>query len=398
MPRPVALLDVDDTILFDQELNTELLDSLKKNGVKDVYLFTDMTIKSSAIEERLKLKERLEKEGFTVHGLITPLDLAWRKENDLESRKKTGEQATNFRDTLYRQYPDKKFSGDDFELIMGDPHIAETFPSYGEILTRPLDQVQLGSAFSEAVEVYNSDIKAGQEPESGFHLSNNLNTRGDVAKMLGDHQGWRAGYSHTKGLMLEAFLAHKPEWVSSIIVADDNQQVIESVARMKESKKPGIAITTIHVDKHNRKAQEYDDTIKTHLQADPSKILEKIDAEIARLQKSKWNFFLSSPKHKITALNLLKEDIRNADLNQTSLADVVSNWEKSIRFMDTRTKKEVAVSEVLSQHRNILKSEFRSEPTSTQKLISDLKTEYTKMKQEFNGEDKKEEVKSKFNP
>ena len=48
MPKPVALLDVDHTLLFgDSNLNMNLLSSLKKRNIKDIYLLTDMTIGSS---------------------------------------------------------------------------------------------------------------------------------------------------------------------------------------------------------------------------------------------------------------------------------------------------------------------------------------------------------------
>ncbi|MDX1836034.1 hypothetical protein DIZ81_13260 [Legionella taurinensis] len=383
MTRPVALLDVDDTVLIEQELNTALLESLKNNGVKDIYLFTDMTFKTSSIEERLKLKERLEGQGFRVHGFITPLDLTWTNLDSKETREIEGQQANDFMTTLSSpKFATKKLSGDDFDSILADDEIRKKFSSYKDSLERPLDQMTMGGAFEEAKTVYESDIQEGRQAGSGFHLSHNMNFRGDVAKLLGDQRALHSGYSHSKGLMLEAFMMNKPGWVSSIIIADDHPKVIESCEKYKSEKNPAVPITTIHVDKKNMDAKQYDDEIKTHLQKDPSsKVIKQIDEEIARLEKSKRNFFLSSPKSKIVALEKLKEEILNADLDKTSIHDVIHTWENSLRFRNTKTKKEVSVSEVLSQHRNFFKAEFSSESTSTQKFISSLKEEYNKIKQ-----------------
>ena len=52
---PVALLDVDSTLLFNEnELNVQLLSALKSNGISDLYLLTDMTYKITGIHENQK--------------------------------------------------------------------------------------------------------------------------------------------------------------------------------------------------------------------------------------------------------------------------------------------------------------------------------------------------------
>jgi hypothetical protein len=56
MPKPVALLDIDGTLLFhDNSLNEELLESLKKKGINNLYLFTDMRFSDESLTERNKL-------------------------------------------------------------------------------------------------------------------------------------------------------------------------------------------------------------------------------------------------------------------------------------------------------------------------------------------------------
>jgi hypothetical protein len=37
------------------------------------------------------------------------------------------------------------------------------------------------------------------------------------------------GYHHNKGLLLDAFLRQKPEWVTSVLVFDDNKEVIKDM-------------------------------------------------------------------------------------------------------------------------------------------------------------------------
>ncbi|STX28525.1 Uncharacterised protein [Legionella beliardensis] len=389
MARPVALLDIDDTLLIENELNTALLESLKDNHVNDIYLFTDMTFKSSSLEERLRLKKQLENSGFKVHGFITPLDLVWTKLDDKEARQEEGEQAYNFTEALYspRFGAIKNLAGEALDSILDDEEIAEEFSAYRDALKnpRPLDQIRLGSAFEEALDVYNSDI-ADPKKEPGFHLSHNMNPRGDVAKLLGDQRAIHEGYSHTKGLLLEAFMANKPEWVSSIIIADDNRKVIESCEKYKAENNPDIPISTIHVDKKNTNTHNYNyynNETKKHLSADPFPIIAQIDAEITQLKKSKRNFFLSSPERKIFALEKLKQDIINADLAQTNFLDVISNWENSIHFKSKKTNQGAPLSEIIAQQRNILKPEFSSKQTSTQKLITNLKEKLQISQQEF---------------
>lgn len=76
----VALLDVDGTLLGppgpggEPTVNWPLIHGLRKAGIRDIYLFTDMSCKPNEIIERDKLISLLEKEGLTVKGVITPLD------------------------------------------------------------------------------------------------------------------------------------------------------------------------------------------------------------------------------------------------------------------------------------------------------------------------------------
>lgn len=108
MGKSLALLDVDHTLLFDDRLNMNLLDSLKERDIKDLYLFTDMTLKQSDMKDRKELIEKLEALGFNVLGVITPLDLVWDKV--------PAEEAEEFRAFVCKKGP-KKLCGNDFNIF-----------------------------------------------------------------------------------------------------------------------------------------------------------------------------------------------------------------------------------------------------------------------------------------
>ena len=74
----------------------------------------------------------------------------------------------------------------------------------------------------------------------------------------------------------------------------------------------------------------------------------------------------------------------DANLAQTNLLGVIEEWEDSTcHFENTKTKKQVATSEIIAQQRNILKPEFSSKQTSTQKFITNLKEKLQISQQEF---------------
>lgn len=85
--RVVALLDVDNTLIFgaspDIEYNDNLIDTLLENNLKDIYLFSSMSLKQHTIEERVELVKYLEAKGLTVHGVICASDLVWNKDKAL---------------------------------------------------------------------------------------------------------------------------------------------------------------------------------------------------------------------------------------------------------------------------------------------------------------------------
>ncbi len=82
MPKTVALIDVDRTLILKTEangevarvLNNNIIDSLVENHITDVYLFAD-TIPT--IEEGKWLIEQLQERGLTVWNVLAIPDLFW---------------------------------------------------------------------------------------------------------------------------------------------------------------------------------------------------------------------------------------------------------------------------------------------------------------------------------
>ncbi|QEY49923.1 hypothetical protein [Legionella longbeachae] len=281
MGKSLALLDVDHTLLFDDRLNMNLLDSLKERDIKDLYLFTDMTLKQSDMKDRKELIEKLEALGFNVLGVITPLDLVWDKV--------PAEEAEEFRAFVCKKGP-KKLCGNDFNIFLNTEEVTSSYSFASTALNRPMKEVAFGIAYKEGMQSYLAG-KNENEP-----IPNHIFERSYVAKILGDHIAQQAGYAHTKGLLLDAFMQNKPEWVSNIIIADDNQNVITSIAQYREKNQPTTPISAIHVNNEKVNKTFYQDAISNHLESDPlySNAVTKTKGEEVPFQTSKKQILLSA--------------------------------------------------------------------------------------------------------
>lgn len=214
--QPVALLDVDHTLLgVNDEVNSTLLEALLVGNITRVYLFTDMTFNQNVIEERNALVKNLEEMGFSVQGIITPNDLTWSQMNSGEVMK------LHHWCFVERQYSGKLY-GQQFEDFVASKN-ADLPGIYSALITYQPAIANLGDSYNEAcLELFHHGS-----------VCETTKVRSIFAKVFADHLSEKCGYKHNKGLLLDAFLRHKPNWVDSVIVFDDNTSVIEDVRTFK---------------------------------------------------------------------------------------------------------------------------------------------------------------------
>lgn len=86
--KPYAFLDLDNTLIDTEAnyLNEALIKSLLDQGIKDLCLFTSMNAQQIALDlqssvkySRPEIVKELENRGFTVHAVITPIDIHYKK-------------------------------------------------------------------------------------------------------------------------------------------------------------------------------------------------------------------------------------------------------------------------------------------------------------------------------
>ena len=365
MGRPVALLDVDHTLLFNERLNFELLRALKQNDIQDVYLFTDMTLKSYSVHERNDLIDHLKQLGFKVHGVLTPLDLLWHEI--------PADRCQEFIDYTLEHGP-SKWNGSRFKAFLNEDECPREFQFARRAISKSKSHhVELGVAFNEGCVAF-QEVK-----ELDDKLPNHLEQKSTVAKVLGDQLAVEHGYEHSKGLILSEFVKRMPNWVSSIVIADDNTQVISSIAQYIEFNRPTTSITAIHITDEHTDESEYYQTIKEHICGDTTfsdikQMCEMIDQHIQAFNTCRLFFTSADPK--VSVLNILKTRLKNADLSNQSIDDVISNWLKESHYMFQRNGVSINNERLIAMHRNIFKPTFNNHLTPSQELISTLRANY----------------------
>ena len=260
----MALLDIDHTLVFglvgeeneeaEMRLNYGLLEALKMNGIIDVYFFSDMLFSAHSPKERTLLLQLLQSPrfGFRVHGVITPADVTWH----LIPLAEAGVLETALSDPGYAG----KFFGPEFQALVMSK--ASELPGCAKACTTycPLENAP-GRGFAEALN--------DSSTQASF-------LRSRVAKMLADHLADKFGYSHTKGLMLDLFLCHCPEWVDKnrVFVCDDNDKVIETVRsfhralrKAEEASPPPITAVLVPKDGFKQPSSYYSAHFKANSQA-----------------------------------------------------------------------------------------------------------------------------------
>ena len=278
----MALLDVDHTTLFGTvgfddatlQLNTNMLGALRDFGVTDVYFFTDMTLSTSSVAERRALGAILrERYGFTVHGTLTPCDLAWRGFGADEALRLHG---LCFEEGAYAG----KFYGPAFAGFVASR--ASELPRLHAALAHydPRSNAA-GAAFDDAVaDMALSAAGSCDDAEAGS--SEGTVARGTVvrsvfAKAIGDQLAVELGYEHSKGLLLDLFLrTTAPAWVGSVVVCDDDAAVADSIEvfrpvpaeRLESSRAaaspPLLTVTMLRVTGEGMPREAYDRCLSGH--------------------------------------------------------------------------------------------------------------------------------------
>jgi hypothetical protein len=230
--RPAGLVDVDHTLVHSQlVLNQRLLQALKIKKIKDIYLFTDMIISQSFIEDRLKLIKALTEQGFHVHGIITPLDYFW--ETDQMLLESFDRACLNEKIILKNTAPKNK---DKLPAVM------ERFPAINERVKSEV-YPKFGQAFSEAVKTQ-SIIDETKRQE----IVNQLRDRSIWCKNAIDAVSELKELKSCKGISFGQFLHQLPPWVSEIYVIDDQLDNFLSVNAVKKASKITVPLFNYHGD------------------------------------------------------------------------------------------------------------------------------------------------------
>ena len=220
----VALIDVDGTILSSSgyDVNTKLLDFLISKNINYVYLFTDMSFGEEDVINRNELIIYLKKNhNITVLGVIIPADIIFsiisnklfNYMHELNLRKNTKIESDMY-DIDYYKMCENKYANDDNKSDITELHDFNT-----KVEKYNLEYGIPGISYSYLLNEYKTTNK----------ISEFTRIQGQLFKQIaGEINGLQYKYKHVKGLMMEIFLNHKPTWVKSILVFDDNQDVIKT--------------------------------------------------------------------------------------------------------------------------------------------------------------------------
>lgn len=211
--RDIALLDVDNTLLFGAApkltYNDNLLSVLLEAGVHDLYLFTSMHIDSESVAERQALVQHIESKGFKVHGVITSSDIFWHLDQELLKRFLS-----------HFIHPDKNLT---IKLLKQDQYGVINFDT----------ESQPGIAFATALK----NLERMDEIRSHYLIADGVL---ELVKQ----------YETEKGHMYDLFVKHKPEWVNRILFVDDAAGNIRAVEKANEQHQcPLLAV--LNKDKQN---------------------------------------------------------------------------------------------------------------------------------------------------
>ncbi len=209
MHRTVALLDCRDTLLIDGCLNLNLIEALQQKKILDIYLFTGTVLMKSKVMVRKQVVQYLQQNGFTVHGVITPLDLAW-DESLLEEIKLFNSANKGIFPIRVILPTGKKEDKIFYDFLESSQH---TFPKLFKATTQyNSNGKKLGSAF----------LQAEDELEKYGDISEITQLRSFCLRPITHYLSMRYQYAHVKELLLDLFFRYCPGWVNDVVIADNS--------------------------------------------------------------------------------------------------------------------------------------------------------------------------------
>lgn len=276
VPAPVALLDVDGTLVFGSKegkggvghqsrpregtatetsaeaktlYNTTLIEALKKKGVTDAYLFSSMSIDNDALKDRGELIVWLGKQGINVQGVITDNDPGVAIECDLRERLKIpsdeegGFKTEEERDTAMTNVLERKRRG---EMTIKDNALLGKVSKFKEDYKDKPCNFACGRVYEEAARA--NELPANQKS------INNLD--GGITAALSEGRQNYDSDEAKKALMYEMFMSSVtsgslPSY-NAVIYADDAKNCLSGAEKAHANffSGSGVSLVTINVDKN----------------------------------------------------------------------------------------------------------------------------------------------------
>lgn len=259
MPKPITLFVLDNFYLFNKATTIALYRDLKNKDIRDLFLLTALPLSVETINSSRELLRQFKKHGFTVHGIVTTGDL----------------------NLVYDKKPPN--------------FVAPYNPNnLGQAFTHALSSLEINPVYFDSSQTQTSATQ-------------------DLTELKAD-----TNYHHDKELLFDFFLEHRPGWVSSIVIIDTTDELMQLIPRFKPNDYSLLLppITLILPQKYQ---QNYEEEIEKHLQKDfIISITRAIDDHIKTL----------SPKHTKTrsALLRLQETLLTKELRNQKVADILNQW------------------------------------------------------------------------
>ncbi len=346
----------------DYVLNQTLLNALEGRGIRDIYLFSyaRMDLEPNAIHAYL-IANQLSQRGFTVHGLLTPLDLVWQAIDSKEAHHFYNAALVDFFDREVKSTLDKaqsfiKFTGDKLQgLAKSIEHPGFEKDTLGQAYVDIIRAISDGGG-----QILNPSIK--EKTFTAFIAAKLLSQRNDMS---------------LKESVLRFFLEKKSKEVGQIIWfshAKGSQKLIKKLrinASEANQNLPGIAVFFLK-DALRKSKQSYQlmiDKISSPL----FQAVVALHQEIARIEATTGSRLYADPSLKTAALKRLDAKIRQApNDSELTLKELINEWLQQQQTYQGNIVKTHA--ELLALHRNVLLSPKGT--TRSQHFIARLLRDY----------------------